>query len=133
MFKKIIIFILAQMAALVIGCVIVTYLIILLISLLIGNTCDKERLEAVTSPNKKYKIVTYKVNCGATVDFSIIGELCTKDNNCKEIYNCYHEQDSYVYWINDKTVSINNKILNIHKDKYNWKNDDDYQEHLYKK
>ena len=132
MFKKITLFVLAQVFALAIGLIIMFYLALLLGYLLLGDDCAKEQLEIVKSPNGKYKIVTYRVNCGATVDFSVIGELCTKDNNCKEIYDCYHESESNVYWINNKTVSINNKVLNIHKDKYDWRNYDDYQEHIYK-
>lgn len=133
MLKKITLFVLTQIFALIIGCAIMMFLALILGYFLFGDICAKEQLEIVDSPNKNYKIVTYRENCGgATVDFAVVGELCTEDHKCKEIYDCYHEQDSYVYWIDNETVSINNKILNIIKDKYSWKNDENYYEHLYK-
>lgn len=96
-------------------------------------SCTKDLLQTVESPNGEYIVNTYQKNCHATTDFSVIGELCNKNNKCKKIYNCYHEKDSFVYWIDNETVFINNKKLNIYDDKYDWRDDDNYQDKLYEK
>lgn len=97
------------------------------------SVCSKDLIESVTSPDEKYTIKTYLINCGATVDWSVKADLCDENDECKQIYNCYHENASSVYWIDDETVFINNKTLNIHKDKYDWRRDDDYYDKIYKK
>ena len=109
------------------------YCILIIVIYAPNNDCSKELLEKVESPNGEYSIKTYRKNCGATIDFSVTGELCSKDDKCKEIYLCYHESDSLVYWIDDETVFINNKTLNIHKDKYDFNDDKKYEDRLYEK
>ena len=96
-------------------------LILLLILILIGckDNCSMDLIESVKSPNGKYTLKTYLKNCGATVDFHIIAMLCDKENKCKKIYDCYHEYNSFIYWIDDENVFINQKKLNVFKDKYN--------------
>jgi hypothetical protein len=96
-------------------------IIIIFVLLLTGckDTCSMDLLETINSPDEKYSIKTYKRNCGATVDFGIVGMLCNnKNKKCKKIYYSYHEYNSFVYWIDNKNVFINNKELNIYKDKY---------------
>lgn len=83
------------------------------------DTCSKDLIESVKSPNGEYTIKTYLRNCGATVDFEVVADLCDKNNECDDIYHHYHERDSFVYWIDNDNVSINQKKLNIHKDKFN--------------
>lgn len=133
MIKKILLYILLIIASLFICFIVVSNGIILPIIMILfdDNTCVLENLENVKSPNNEYKIITYKENCHATVDYTVKAKLCTNDNECKDIYTCYQEKDSYVYWIDNETVSINNKILNIKKDIYNWKKDDNYYENRY--
>lgn len=97
------------------------------------SKCSREKLQSELSPNGKFTINTYRVNCHATIDFSIEGELCDSDNNCKQIYDGYHERDSLVYWKNDKNVFINNKTLNPFKEEYDWRKDEDYYDKIYKK
>ncbi len=83
------------------------------------DTCSKDLIETVKSPNGKYEIRTYLRNCGATVAFELIADLCdTSTDECKEIYYFYREKVSFVYWIDDENVSINNRTLNIFKDTY---------------
>lgn len=130
MIKKIIKFALLAIAAMLIY-IVAMYLLAFIIGLIFWNPCSMEKIESEASPNNEYKVITYRKNCGATTDFAVIGELCIKDNKCRKIYECYHEQDSYVYWIDDETVSINNKILKINKEKYSWKNDPDYYDKRY--
>ena len=87
------------------------------------DTCSKDLIESVKSPNQEYTIKTYLRNCGATVDFEVVADLCDKNDKCKKIYSGYHESVSFVYWIDN--VFINQKTLNIQKDKYNGYDYDD--------
>ena len=66
------------------------------------DTCSKDLIESVKSPNQEYTIKTYLRNCGATVDFEVVADLCDKNDKCKKIYSGYHESVSFVYWIKDK-------------------------------
>ena len=83
------------------------------------DTCSKDLMESIKSPSGEYTIKTYLRNCGATVDFEVVADLCDKNDKCKNIYSGYHESVSFVYWIDNDNVFINQKTLNIHKDKYN--------------
>ena len=115
-------------------------LILLTIILLTGckDICSRDLIESIKSPNGKYTIKTYLINCGATTDFEMIGMLCDNKNDCKEMYYCNHENYSFVYWIDNENVFINQKKLNIFKDKYHnydydnafrlTNNDDNYKE-----
>lgn len=110
------------------------FLIVLLILLLLTgckNNCSKEILETVVSPDGNKSIVVYLENCGATIDWIITADLCNSNNNCKEIYNCYRDRDSKVYWIDNENIFINNKKLNVYKDSYNWKKDKNFENNLY--
>ena len=82
------------------------------------GTNSKDLIESIKSPNGKYMINTYLTNCGATCDFGIVAELCDNNNKCKKIYDCYHENTSFVYWIDNENIFINQKKLNIFKDTY---------------
>ena len=83
------------------------------------DTCSKDLIETVKSPNGKYEIRTYLRNCGALNAYELIADLCsTSTNECKEIYYFYNESDSFVYWIDNENVSINKRTLNIFKDTY---------------
>lgn len=64
------------------------------------------------SPDGKYNLEVYRTEPGATVDFSIRAYL-VNDNKKKIIYDAYHEKDADVDWLNDSTVSINGKTLDL--------------------
>lgn len=106
-------------------------LCVIIFSLTGGSSCSKEPLESVKSPDGIYTINTYLHNCHATVDFNVTAELCDRKKKCKEIYDVYHERDSFVYWIDKANVFINGKKLNIYKDTYSWHNDDNYYNKLF--
>ena len=105
-------------------------LFFLFLSIIAGDIKD-EFLESVSSPNGKYRIDVYRTNCGATCSFGILGELCDTKNKCKEIYRGYKEYNSYVYWIDNENIFINNKTLNVFKDKYDYRDDKDYYKKRY--
>lgn len=87
----------------------------------IKNLPTGELISQVYSPNKDYKVNLYLVGGNATVDFSIRGELVNKLGLKKNIYWSYHEKDSNVRWIDDKTIIINDKELNIKNEIYDWR------------
>jgi len=101
------------------------FLIIITFKGCTGDLCSRDLMESVKSPNGDYTIKTYLRNCGATVDFEVVADLCDKNDKCKNIYSGYHESVSFVYWIDNDNVFINQKTLNIHKDKYNGYDYDD--------
>jgi hypothetical protein len=90
---------------------------------------DTNRLPAgdmiteVVSPNGDYTLKAYRVNGGATVSYSIRGELNYNASNKKpkNIYWNYREDEAKVEWIDDNTVVINGHSLNVLKDVYDWR------------
>ena len=81
-----------------------------------------EKLASYSSPSEQYTVVIYLCNGGATVDYSIRGELIDHSTDIKKnIYWSYHESEAKVEWIDETTVMINNKRLNIETDIYDWR------------
>lgn len=73
------------------------------------------------SPDEKYKLEAYKTEPGATVDFSIKVYLINGENK-ELIYNAYHEYQADILWIDNETVSINGKTLDLSNgEKYDWR------------
>lgn len=73
------------------------------------------------SPDEKYELSAYRTEPGATVDYSVKVYLI-KNNERKLIYNAYHESEVTIVWVDNETVSINDKKLNLSKDeKYDWR------------
>lgn len=108
---------------------------IFVVSMLIGciltlSSCSplvsEEYISTSISPDKTYTLETYKVNGGATVDYSI-KVYKTGDNTSfgkTLIYNKYHEYDAEIEWIDNDTVLINGVALDLSKDEtYDWRND----------
>ncbi|MBQ2661825.1 MAG: hypothetical protein IJF80_04130 [Clostridia bacterium] len=81
-------------------------------------------LIASQSPDGKYNLEAYRTEPGATVDFSI--RVYIIDGNKKNmIYDAYHEYDAKIVWIDNSTVSINGKTLDISRgEKYDWRRND---------
>lgn len=73
------------------------------------------------SPDCKYNLEAYRTEPGATVDFSIRVYLITDDGK-SIIYDAYHEYEAKIDWIDNTTVSINGKTLDLSQgEKYNWR------------
>lgn len=73
------------------------------------------------SPDGKYNLEAYRTEPGATVDFSIKVYIINGDQK-KLIYDAYHEYDVEILWIDNSTVSINGKTLDLsHGEKYDWR------------
>ena len=74
-----------------------------------------------TSPNGAHHLEVYKMNSGATVDFSIRVYLI-ENGNKELIYNAYHEYNAEVLWVDNDTVYINDIKLNISTgETYDWR------------
>ncbi|GHU82631.1 hypothetical protein AGMMS50284_4830 [Clostridia bacterium] len=83
-----------------------------------------EKIDSYDSPSGEYTVNIYLDNGGATVDFAIRGELLNNSNNIKKnIYWCYARNSAKVEWIDNETVVINGKTLNVLTDVYNWRTD----------
>ncbi|MBO5333065.1 MAG: hypothetical protein J6B37_03010 [Clostridia bacterium] len=73
------------------------------------------------SPDGKYNLEAYRTEPGATVDFSI-RVYVIRDNKKSIIYDAYHEYEAKIVWIDNTTVSINGKTLDISQgEKYDWR------------
>ncbi|GIM46373.1 hypothetical protein DNHGIG_19220 [Collibacillus ludicampi] len=83
---------------------------------------EGEFFKQAISPNKTYTINFYKINGGATTDFSIRGELLNnKTQEKKNIYWEYGTDHVKASWIDDHTVVINSHKLDVRKDTYDWR------------
>lgn len=88
------------------------------------NLPQGEFVNSYESPNSDFTINIYLCDGGATTDFAIRGELVDNDNNNKKnIYWGYHEQEADVNWIGEDTVVINGRTLNIFEDVYDFRNE----------
>lgn len=125
MMKRIIVIILSTMACVVLMVLLALFIRIYIIPALnIGNsqTNNPETFFiASQSPDGKYNLEAYRTEPGATVDFSIRVYLITNDKKSL-IYDAYHEYEAKIVWIDNTTVSINGKTLDISQgEKYNWR------------
>ncbi len=73
------------------------------------------------SPDGKYNLEAYRTEPGATVDYSV--RVYMINGNQKEIiYNAYHESEAKIDWVDNTTVSINGKTLNMSSgETYDWR------------
>lgn len=87
---------------------------------------SEEKILISISPNNAYTLEAYKVNGGATIDYSIkVYKLSNNTISGKTlIYNKYHEYDAEIKWINNDNVSINGIVLDLSKnERYDWRED----------
>lgn len=73
------------------------------------------------SPDGKYNLEAYRTEPGATVDYSV--RVYMINGNQKEIiYNAYHESEAKIDWVDNTTVSINGKTLDMSSgETYDWR------------
>lgn len=74
------------------------------------------------STNKTYTVTAYLNNSGATTDYAV---LCTLKNNnngkTKNIYWQYRCEKADMEWLNDETIKINGKELNVKNEIYDYR------------
>jgi hypothetical protein len=83
-----------------------------------------ELLSEVASPNGDWTVSIYQTSGGATVDFAVRGELTNRAaHQKKNIYWAYHESTAVVIWQDDDTVLINDVVLDVRTQTYDWRVD----------
>lgn len=82
-----------------------------------------ELINQSTSPNGTYTINAYLYNGGATVSYTVLGELVFNKENkrSKKIYWQYREENVQIEWIDDNTVRINNVQLELPNETYDYR------------
>lgn len=108
------------------------FAIILLLIMLIVTSCaaigmdnlpEGEWMETVSSLDGTYKVNSFLVSGNATTDFSVRCEVVVEATGEKRnIYWEYHCENAEIEWIDDTTVEINGKHLNVITDSYDWRN-----------
>lgn len=88
----------------------------------ISHFSGQETMKIIESDNGSLSVCVYRNNGGATTDYAL---LCTvkADNSGFErnIYWDYPYKDPEVSWLDDDTVIINGKTLNIYEDHYDFR------------
>ncbi|WP_232066050.1 DUF5412 family protein [Bacillus sp. KH172YL63] len=74
---------------------------------------SEDLIKTSVSPDEQYQVEFYLLNGGATTSFGVIGKLDGPLWFEKTIYNQYPMDHANVKWLDDHTVSINNRILNL--------------------
>lgn len=84
---------------------------------------EGEFLYEVESPDGEYSVKAYLVTSHSTVSNSIRCELVFNKKNSKKknIYWSYREENVHINWVDENTVNINDHILNVPKDVYDWR------------
>ncbi|MDL2310504.1 DUF5412 domain-containing protein [Peptostreptococcaceae bacterium OttesenSCG-928-C18] len=104
------------------------YTIILLCVLTGCNNTQRlepdELKNSVESPSGRYTVEIYQNNGKSLSQDAILGVLIDNETNTKKnIYWMYKEYNSDVKWIDEVTVEINGKKLNVIKDVYDCRED----------
>lgn len=82
----------------------------------------QEYLDESTSPNGAYTVTAYLNNGGATVDYAVLVKLKNNRNGkIKNIYWQYHCTKAEMKWVNDETLKINDKELNVKNEIYDYR------------
>ncbi|GAB6152911.1 DUF5412 domain-containing protein [Desulfosporosinus burensis] len=82
----------------------------------------QEYLNESTSPNGAYTVTAYLNNGGATVDYAVLGRLMNNSSGkMKNIYWQYHCEKAEMEWVNNETLKINGKELNVKDEIYDYR------------
>ncbi|MBM7095234.1 hypothetical protein JSY36_05645 [Bacillus sp. H-16] len=76
---------------------------------------SEELMKTEHSPDEKYTINFYLTNGGATTAFGVIGKNDGPLWFNKTIYNEYRMDKADVEWLDDHTVTINGRTLDLEK------------------
>ncbi len=87
------------------------------------NLPQGELMETVISPDGTYTINSFLVNGGATVAYCVRCEVVENISGEKRnIYWEYRCESADIEWIDNTTVQINGRRLNVITDSYDWRN-----------
>lgn len=80
-------------------------------------------ISSSVSPNGEYRVDVYLFEGNATTDYGIrCAVVDLKNQESRNIYWQYNEDNVQIQWIDHDTVDINGKILNVLTDTYDWRN-----------
>ena len=83
----------------------------------------QEQIAEVTSPSGLYTAYAYLNNGGATTSYAVLGTVKNnKTNKQKNLYWQYKCETATIEWLDDVTVLINGKTLDVRKDTYDYRN-----------
>ncbi|WP_333651635.1 DUF5412 domain-containing protein [Lacrimispora sp.] len=84
----------------------------------------QEQIAESTSPNGTYTVYAYLNNGGATTSYAVLGSVKNnKTNRQKNIYWQYRWETAVIEWLDDVTVRINGKTLDVRKNTYDYRHD----------
>lgn len=103
-----------------------TIILILVTSMIIGERYKGQLIDQVDSPDGRYTLNIYYKEIHSTVNPSIRCDLHYNKTHKKArtIYNQYPEDEVDVIWLDEHRVQINDKILQVETDIYDWKEDE---------
>lgn len=82
----------------------------------------QKKIEEVSSPGNKYTVTAYLNSGGATTGWAVLGTVTYNETGkVKNIYWNYKCEEADIYWVDEKTVSINGEELNVLKDMYDFR------------
>lgn len=116
---KIIIGIISSIVLIITTTIIICYAYIILKFSDFGGDFSPKIVDSIDSPNERYTMNIYFLDGGPISADSEIVEILDHKKNKK--WNLYYENKGNLKeykWINNNTVSINNKKINIHKEEY---------------
>ena len=117
--SKIIIGIISSIGLIITTTIIICYAYIILKFSDFGGDFSPKIVDSIDSPNERYTMNIYFLDGGPISADSEIVEILDHKKNKK--WNLYYENKGNLKeykWINNNTVSINNKKINIHKEEY---------------
>ena len=86
------------------------------------NLPTGEIITSADSPDGTYRVSAYLCDGGATVDYAVRGEVTTlSTGEHRNIYWEYHCEDAKIEWLDDNTVKINGRQLDVRKDIYDYR------------
>lgn len=90
------------------------------------DTYGRELIEESISPDGSYVVRAYLSSGGATTDYAVLGTVEEKGRDEeKDIYLQYHCDSAEIEWIDSTTVMINGVTLDVRKDTYDYRKEQD--------
>lgn len=90
----------------------------------IGRIKGQEQIAEINSPSGAYTAYAYLNNGGATTSYAVLGSIKNNETNRqKNIYWQYECERAEIEWLDDVTVIINGKTLDVRKDTYDYRKD----------
>ena len=76
-----------------------------------------------TSPNRKYEVKVFLSSGGATLPWSLRGVVKDLTQNKQRVIYWNEGKKAVISWVNNTTVKINGKKINVIIEKYDYRHD----------